>query len=301
MRRGFTLIELLVVIAIIAVLIALLLPAVQAAREAARRSQCVNNLKQIGLGMHNYHSTSNTFPMGQTIGPKASNTDAMASWAGWSAQALMLPHMEQMALYNSANFMWAVDAYGDTCMFVNLTVVQSKVAAFACPSDPNYGVPNGTSNPPLPNINNYFASVGTTATSMHNGCGGGWNPSCVGTGSSGVFTLFISYGIGSITDGTANTIAYAESLVGQANTKNGYRGNSTRGVSDPGGVGNLFNVATNPALTIQGLQACATAFSNNTNMHPTGKGQLWCFGARGHAMFSTIQTPNDSKYRFGSC
>ena len=87
-RVGFTLIELLVVIAIIAVLIALLLPAVQAAREAARRAQCVNNLKQIGLGMHNYHSAIGSFPMG------SSRTNG-ASWNNWSAQGLMLPYMEQ--------------------------------------------------------------------------------------------------------------------------------------------------------------------------------------------------------------
>src|SRR3954467_12234709 len=109
-RRGFTLIELLVVIAIIAVLIALLLPAVQAAREAARRIQCVNNLKQIGLAIHNYHSAAGSFPMGITMAPSSSLTGGAtggpdyASWNGWSAQALMLPFLEQGPLYNGCNF-----------------------------------------------------------------------------------------------------------------------------------------------------------------------------------------------------
>ncbi len=96
-RRGFTLIELLVVIAIIAVLIALLLPAVQAAREAARRAQCVNNLKQIGLAMHNYHQSVNSLPWGH--GP--------FGWNDWNAFVLMLPMLEQSALYNATNFIVA--------------------------------------------------------------------------------------------------------------------------------------------------------------------------------------------------
>lgn len=99
MRRGFTLIELLVVIAIIAVLIALLLPAVQQAREAARRTQCKNNLKQIGLALHNYHDAHDCFPPGQIRGWNGS----FDSGNGFAWGALILPFMDQANLYNLLN------------------------------------------------------------------------------------------------------------------------------------------------------------------------------------------------------
>src|SRR5881628_3599217 len=108
LRRSFTLIELLVVIAIIAVLIALLLPAVQAAREAARRAQCVNNMKQMGLAIHNYHSVHDVFPMGASLGMY----DATGNYyvkQNLSLHAAILPFLEQTAVYNSINFNWGCE------------------------------------------------------------------------------------------------------------------------------------------------------------------------------------------------
>ncbi|WP_165249674.1 DUF1559 domain-containing protein [Paludisphaera soli] len=130
-RRGFTLIELLVVIAIIAVLIALLLPAVQAAREAARRAQCVNNLKQIGLGMHNYHDVHGVLPPGKKG----------CCWGTWLI--FVLPHLEQQPLYNAWNQGgtnapgWPAQLDEDLRYFgtANRTVTSQWVGVYLCPSD----------------------------------------------------------------------------------------------------------------------------------------------------------------------
>jgi prepilin-type N-terminal cleavage/methylation domain-containing protein/prepilin-type processing-associated H-X9-DG protein len=121
-RRGFTLIELLVVIAIIAVLISLLLPAVQSAREAARRAQCVNNIKQIVLASHNYENQVGSFPP---------DSIAAGDWTGtwWSWTSFLLPQMEQTAIYNSINYSLSC------CNPVNQTVYLSLISSFACPSD----------------------------------------------------------------------------------------------------------------------------------------------------------------------
>src|SRR5512135_3856053 len=110
---GFTLIELLVVIAIIGVLIALLLPAVQAAREAARRVQCVNNLKQIGLALHNYHDAVGALPMGYAASRPFVDglTDTTPGWA-WGA--MILPQLEQSALFNAVNFSLPVEGPQNT-------------------------------------------------------------------------------------------------------------------------------------------------------------------------------------------
>jgi len=293
MKRGFTLIELLVVIAIIAVLIALLLPAVQAAREAARRAQCVNNLKQMGLAMHNYHTANNSFPPAAAASYTPYNPGCVA-WMGWSAQALMFGYMEQTAIYNAINF--SIDPMqtnggngaSDTARY-------AKVNMFLCPSDPQAGKTF---------LNSYYVSTGTTTYTSNTvdnnnppgGCKGGTS------GASGLFAYATSYGIADCIDGSSNTVATSEGLVGDAaattpkprvtgvNISSGY---SVFDASGPGG--NSPIIAT--------LQSCSSSFAtavNGTSLS-INKGWLWAWGADTMTMFNTIVPPNSAQYNWGMC
>ena len=307
-RRGFTLIELLVVIAIIAVLIALLLPAVQSAREAARRIQCTNNLKQIGLATHNYASSAGSFPLGISSNPQGTNGAPQygSTWSSFGAQALMLPYLEQGPMYNAANFSWGPWVNNDT-------VNNAVIAAFLCPSDP--GAQGGAWN--TAHTNSYNASYGATTTGL-SGWGNNCNTSnyigCVTPAdSSGIFTYGIAYGFQSVTDGTSNTVAFAEKLCGQ-NGQNYYKqgvgpGAPYRGnmVSIAGGASNAnayqVYASTNAAAVIGALQICAQTFqASATN---TGAGAIqdypgwrWAVGMSGMSLLNTVQVPNDT---YGGC
>ena len=144
--RGFTLIELLVVIAIIAILVVMLLPAIQAAREAARRIQCANNFKQVGVAMHNFHSANSAFPVGQEAwlpgGNEGMTEDACGKrlpsarhWIGYGWATHILPYLEHAETYDEFDFVeWSVGAYG-----INYTLSGHYIAAYVCPSDPQEG------------------------------------------------------------------------------------------------------------------------------------------------------------------
>jgi prepilin-type N-terminal cleavage/methylation domain-containing protein/prepilin-type processing-associated H-X9-DG protein len=285
LRRGFTLIELLVVIAIIAVLIALLLPAVQSAREAARRSQCTNNLKQIGLGLHNYHSTHNTFPLGGTT--NWSSYGYNASWGTWSAQALLLGYMEGQPLYNSMNFNWVCcwSAGG----YINSTATLAIVNTFLCPSD---GLsPVATTNDIWTGAtNNYFASVGDSTDF--------YNPS-------GMFAeSTLCYGIQSCTDGSSNTIAFGEALVGsQGQQQVKYRSGPVLGAGSAlctGGWCGVTDVSTKYAAVLADLQTCQQGWvAESTSFN--GKGFRWCENLGGFTLFNTVVPPSPNDYKFGWC
>ncbi|HEV3167940.1 MAG TPA: DUF1559 domain-containing protein [Isosphaeraceae bacterium] len=198
--RGFTLIELLVVIAIIAVLIALLLPAVQAAREAARRTQCTNNLKQLGLGLHNYHDALGTFPMGYaTRNPWVDGaTDTVPGW-GWGT--MILPQLEQGPLFNAVNFSLATEAPQNT------TILRSMMTTFLCPSDLTSG--------PFPVTDASGNVLAIAAPSSYAACVGG-NETDTATGihrdglGTGIMFRNSRIRLADITDGSSQTIAVVE-------------------------------------------------------------------------------------------
>ncbi|MCG6155330.1 DUF1559 domain-containing protein [Rubinisphaera margarita] len=205
-RRGFTLIELLVVIAIIAILVALLLPAVQQAREAARRSSCKNNLKQLGLALHNYHDTHSVFPPGQIRGffdvPNSTTDQEFGNGFSWGA--MLLPFMEQGPTYDQLDFSLGV-FQGN-----NKTVIQNLISppVVICPSDSDRSPrrafhTNGNLN--------YMSSV--PSTSYYGSTGPfNWSDGTNMRTSGGFFTIDPAPAstMASIKDGTSNTIAVGE-------------------------------------------------------------------------------------------
>jgi prepilin-type N-terminal cleavage/methylation domain-containing protein len=274
-RLAFTLIELLVVIAIIAVLIALLLPAVQAAREAARRAQCVNNLKQIGISMHNYHDVVGTFPA------SFYSTDAGAAPGNHQSWMLMLlPFIEQPQIYNATNLAYVLPdgtALGNQSI-VNTTSCSSLINVYTCPSDtsPNFNVFNtnegtnvakGGKNPKL----SYLGNLGDNIPDVQV-----WPFTSLPTsrgqtfGYGGTFTGVLDrYGdttnIRDITDGTSNTLMVGETISQSCNWFTW---------SNPNGTTGTTAILLNWQIT---------AFGNNSgNMNSLTDSQDWytCFGFR---------------------
>ncbi|MDB5335354.1 MAG: hypothetical protein JWN70_973 [Planctomycetaceae bacterium] len=208
---GFTLIELLVVIAIIAVLIALLLPAVQQAREAARRSQCKNNMKQLGLALHNYHDTFNLFPPGSFAGVYAQyigggNDGSRKCWF-----QMILPYIDQAPLYNQLTPYFN---NGADMLTVPLSIITTKIVVLQCPSDPTAGK---VSSQGQGFIGNYVLCHGPQDPT------GSINGSTNGYRCNGMFFGISSTKMRDLTDGSTNTVMAGELIV------------VPDGATDPGG------------------------------------------------------------------
>ncbi|WP_165227611.1 DUF1559 domain-containing protein [Aquisphaera insulae] len=276
-HRGFTLIELLVVIAIIAVLIALLLPAVQSAREAARRAQCINNLKQLGLAMHNYHSAIGTFPLMNSIA--YSDVNVTTEWGTWSAQAFLLPYMEQTPIYNTINYSWT-SWYGLNYQYpnpINSTAWNTKVNSFLCPSDYMAG-----SN----NINSYLGCYGTTTD-------------CWNSDSMGVFAHKNAYSLAAIQDGSSNTMAFSESLVGANSGTIKYRSGPALNIS-PTRYLDATQDANSISVITGYMQQCQQAFATNQYIS-NNKGYRWAPGSPGLTFFNSLIPPNSKQYQYTGC
>ncbi len=299
-RAGFTLIELLVVIAIIAVLIALLLPAVQAAREAARRIQCTNNLKQLGLALHNYISSNDTVPPASL--PTTLANGSKINNGSFSAQVRLLPYLEQQPLYNAANFSLNC-INGAAGALVNSTVVATRLNAVLCPSDtaPSWTMSPITAYTAVAAGNSYFASVGSSlefASSETSGPPNGifgaaliWGPgNAPGPGS--LVTL------ASISDGTSNTVAFGEWRIGDGN--NATISPATDIVllgSYPSGVSRNSPATSLPAGAngfTQWVQQCSANLANPGDRanHTSDQGMTWAIGIPSYSIGNILLAPN---------
>ncbi|QDV38503.1 DUF1559 domain-containing protein [Tautonia plasticadhaerens] len=314
-RRGFTLIELLVVIAIIGVLIALLLPAVQSAREAARRAQCTNNLKQLGLALANYESSTQSFPLGGNNGPGGPTTNDNRYWGAWSPHAMLLPFMEQTQVYNAINFNYLgrSDGNGERG---NYTGVSTRINTLLCPSSsPPRTTWNVDSNLGMNKLfagNNYFASTGSSIMWI------GW-PTDI---PNGLFAVGgVPFSSRDITDGTSNTVAFGEFRTGDYDdSKNSIQDfvgiqwnasafpnmpnrNMDRPPGNMPGPGNVGAAALLTDLQTAGA-LWASRTPNNYGQNPSvpsnqrsWNGRMWHVGNYGHALGNLLVPPN-SQYPY---
>jgi prepilin-type N-terminal cleavage/methylation domain-containing protein/prepilin-type processing-associated H-X9-DG protein len=297
-RRAFTLIELLVVIAIIAVLIALLLPAVQSAREAARRAQCTNNLKQLGLATHNYISTYGSFPSGAmwpcSNAPTSINMGACWGW-GVGPLVQIFNFMEQATLYNAYNAAMGVwgsyppSTSGPTLWWANTTVFNTSTSSFLCPSDArqlptssqitvvNYGG----------NFGGPFAMGGFTGTIIPDRSSGEkGNPDPLA-----LLPTAKTIGVQDVLDGTSNTGLWSEMLTPPATNVTAGMGKffENRGFFNA----NAPNITPTAAGVLQFLATCQNLPTGTKRQSSTMGYQWWsAYPAYVNSNYNHVGTPN---------
>lgn len=260
-RRAFTLIELLVVIAIVATLLALLIPAVQSAREAVRRAQCKNNLKQIGLSIHNYHESHGVMPPGRM----RRHVDGQGRC--YSAYAHLLPYLDATPLYNT------IDFERDPEDLLNETAMNSTIPYFLCPSDKQNTKLQGNNA-----VHNYPLNTGTTFPVSRE------NPS--GVPVTGVFYENSSTRIRDILDGTTHTVCISETVRADLGGPAVWDG-----VSPTNGF--VLTQGNNNSTIGPELIDYETQCSGAGLVLQQTRGSKWLYGAPGHSMYNHIRRPND--------
>ena len=259
--RGFTLIELLVVISIIGVLIALLLPAVQAAREAARRIQCTNNLKQLGLAVHDYEGTNGTLPIGVVVTRDSANNPV---FGGWGPLARIQPYIEGQTRFNACNFLVGNETPQ------NITAMGLVTGALLCPSDPNSRtilVDDG-------------ANRANTNYGMNRGDWYVWGGLATSAAPRSPFRTNVSVPWGAITDGLSNTL-----LVGEVKSRFPYLRKCTGLVYAPVNGTPIPTTSSAPSMVSQ-YTACSG------EIKPDAGHAEWEDGNVNQSGFTTAWTPN---------
>ena len=293
-NRGFTLIELLVVVGIIAVLIGLVMPAVQSARQAARRVQCANNLKQIGLAMQNYVSSHEALPP-VCVDPSWNGTTPIPQpHQNWSQHARLLPYMEQTVLYNMINWAYGSRWGGDTVYtdltapngvitnsIPQMTVLVTTISSFLCPSDFNPGSSamfpvNGVER--LVGASNYACNIGLNRRLN------GWvlnGPNYVASNWDKTVSTVTT--MSSFVDGASNTAIFSEWIKGAAVAA----GRSPNGLLEVYNLGENSNFYT---TDLRFAELCNTVPITSFNQQWQWKGEWWSFGAT--MIYSHTQAPN---------